>query len=76
MSTQALPTLRSGSTGDQVTYLQEILNKINYGPLDVDGEFGSATEKAVKKFQTDFQVNPIDGIVGTKTWDKLHTQVQ
>ena len=75
MSTQALPTLRNGSTSDQVTYLQEILNKINYGPLVVDGKFGPATEEAVMKFQTDFQVDPIDGIVGPQTWNKLHSQI-
>lgn len=74
MSTQTLPTLRTGSTGDNVQYLQQILNKIGYGPLTADGVFGAKTEAAVKKFQKAFKLT-VDGIVGPKTWNALESQI-
>ena len=68
-STPKDPTLKMGSKGPYVTQLQEILKKKGY-PLKVDGDFGPATQAAVKDFQ---RVNKLtdDGIVGPKTWGKL-----
>lgn len=68
-STPKDPTLKMGSKGPYVTQLQEILKKKGY-PLKVDGDFGPATQAAVKDFQ---RVNKLtdDGIVGPKTWEKL-----
>ena len=44
--------LKNGDKGSQVKYLQKFLNWYgNYG-LTTDGDFGSKTESAVKKFQT------------------------
>jgi len=65
-----MPTLRRGSKGETVEHLQTRLNFLGYGQLLVDGDFGPATEKAVKKFQ---QSNDLyeDGIVGTDTWGIL-----
>jgi peptidoglycan hydrolase-like protein with peptidoglycan-binding domain len=74
MSTQALPILRLGSTGADVKYLQQILNRINYGPLVADGIFGAKTEAAVKRFQKAFKLT-VDGIVGPQTWSALQSQI-
>lgn len=56
------PTLKNGSRGQQVRYLQDAL-----GVKPVDGIFGIGTENAVKKFQTDNGLTA-DGVVGTRTW--------
>ena len=59
-----METIRKGSRGESVKKLQQIL-KIN-----VDGIFGTNTETAVKQFQLKNGL-VADGIVGSKTWDKL-----
>ncbi|MDJ0694274.1 peptidoglycan-binding protein [Mastigocoleus sp. MO_188.B34] len=64
------PTIRLGSTGEDVEYLQRRLNGIGLGPVVVDGIFGVATEKEVKKFQKHYDLT-IDGVVGPKTWVRL-----
>ena len=68
--------LQTGSSGNYVTVLQVMLNRIgqNYPAIPrispVDGMFGSQTEAAVKAFQRIFNLTP-DGIVGQGTWYKL-----
>lgn len=66
------PTLRRGSKGEYVEELQKSLQKLGYdlGPCGVDGDFGRATEAAVKAFQTD-QGLKVDGICGPATWAAL-----
>ena len=71
-----MPILRKGSTGDAVKTLQRLLRQLQYVNLDgktlliVDGNFGSNTEAAVKRWQQK-HLNGVDGIVGIKTWNKL-----
>ena len=72
IDTIARSTLRRGSTGEDVVYLQRRLNGIGFGSLVVDGIFGAATEEAVKKFQEQYGLT-VDGIVGIQTWAKLET---
>ena len=72
LETSIPPTIRSGSTGEVVKYLQQWLNAIGFGSLAVDGIFGPATEEAVKKFQKQYGLI-VDGIVGPQTWTKLET---
>ena len=64
------PMLRTGSRGDAVRKLQELLNAKGYTCGDVDGIFGSKTYAAVLAFQ---KANGLaaDGIVGSLTWGKL-----
>ena len=64
------PMLRTGSRGDAVRKLQELLNAKGYTCGDVDGIFGSKTYAAVLAFQ---KANGLaaDGIVGPLTWGKL-----
>ena len=66
-----MPTLLYGSKGETVKHLQTRLNVLGYGPLQVDGDFGPDTEKAVKKFQQDNNPLGVDGIVGPDTWGVL-----
>lgn len=56
------PRLHIGSTGDDVANLQEALHV-----SPADGNFGLATETAVKKFQQDHGMI-VDGIVGPQVW--------
>ena len=58
-------TLKKGSKGTDVKALQEFLNRLG-AKLAVDGEFGSATESAVKAFQQKHSLES-DGKYGAKT---------
>lgn len=62
-------TLKKGSKGDEVRELQRLLREGGY-LVQIDGDFGTKTEQAVRMFQT---VNHLtsDGIVGAKTWAAL-----
>ena len=65
--------LQNGSSGNYVTVLQVMLNRIakNYPAIPriypVDGIFGAQTDASVKQFQSIFNLTP-DGIVGQATW--------
>lgn len=65
-------TLRKGMTGSYVKSLQILLAGLGYdlGKYGADGDFGSATEKAVKNLQKNNALD-IDGIVGRNTWSVL-----
>lgn len=63
-------TVKRGMTGGAVTVLQQMLVKLGYS-ITIDGDFGPATEKAVKGFQTVYGLE-VDGIVGAMTWGKLY----
>ena len=62
--------LSKGSTGSHVKKLQKQLNKTLSMTLVVDGVFGDATDKAVRKYQ---EINnlKVDGIIGNYTWSRL-----
>ena len=60
------PTLNRGSRGPLVA---EIQRKLNIAP--VDGDFGPATEAAVRQFQRDNPPLVPDGIVGPRSWAEL-----
>lgn len=54
-------------TGAWVLRLQQMLNDLQVGPLQVDGQFGPKTESAVRKFQGDLGLQ-VDGVVAAQTW--------
>lgn len=64
-------TLRQGSTGRFVKYLQFWLKLWGYNPGAVDGVFGGNTKNAVIAFQTANGLSS-DGIVGPKTWNAVN----
>lgn len=64
------PTIRRGDANDSVKLLQELLTKQKGFTLVSDGDFGPATEAAVKDVQRKAGLI-VDGIVGPATWEVL-----
>jgi peptidoglycan hydrolase-like protein with peptidoglycan-binding domain len=64
--------LQNGTTGACVTTLQTMLNTFNAGHLAVDGQFGPATDTAVRNFQASHALT-INGIVDTAVKNALYT---
>ncbi len=58
--------LKVGSTGEDVTLLQERLKELNYFSGDADGIYGSNTATAVRMFQRTNGMT-VDGVAGVKT---------
>jgi peptidoglycan hydrolase-like protein with peptidoglycan-binding domain len=79
---KAIPNLKTGSRGPNVTKLQQYLNSTiacygyvtqlggNGKELAADGIFGPQTAAWVKFYQTSNQLK-VDGIVGPKTQEAL-----
>ena len=64
--------LRKGTKGADVKALQQLLiaNGFDCGSAGVDGDFGSATDKAVKAYQVANGLE-VDGVVGKNTMNSL-----
>ena len=67
-----MAVLHLGSSGDAVASLQKQLSGLGY-PVAVDGDFGPATELAIKHFQAGAGLQA-DGIVGAQTWAAILAQ--
>ena len=65
-------SLKVGSTGQDVRNVQQKLKQLGFLKGEVDGDFGKATEEAVKKFQKQYGLE-VDGKVGANTLAKLQT---
>ena len=65
-------SLKKGSVGSDVKTLQELLNQLNIvtPALELDGDFGSKTEAAVKAFQKKAAIE-VDGIYGEESHKAL-----
>ena len=63
-STILTATMEFGDTGSQVTALQERLAELKYYVGAIDGDFGSATDWAVRYFQRRNNLT-VDGVVGS-----------
>jgi murein L,D-transpeptidase YcbB/YkuD len=50
--------------------IQKCLKKAGVYPGPIDGEIGQTTKDAISKFQQANGLTP-DGVVGSKTWEKL-----
>ncbi len=66
------PTLKQGATGFEVKRLQRLLEQRGFRLGAIDSKFGPATEKAVRKAQKSYGLQP-DGIVGPLTWHALES---
>jgi hypothetical protein len=62
--------LKRGSTGEAVKQLQTQLTARGFSPGNADGKFGPVTDAQVRAFQQK-HANPVDGLVGPKTWGAL-----
>lgn len=65
----ALKTLMVGSTGTTVRAVQKTLVSARITVV-ADGNFGQFTELGVKRYQKSLGLTD-DGVVGTKTWEKI-----
>jgi putative chitinase len=61
-----MPTLRQGSSGPDVTALQQKLKDLGFDPNGVDGHFGAGTRDALIAFQQSKGLQA-DGIAGSAT---------
>jgi hypothetical protein len=67
-----MPRLSKGSKGEPVKTLQILLIGYKYscGAYGADGDFGSATDAAIRRYQKAHGLS-VDGVVGPATWKKL-----
>ncbi|MFO1431964.1 MAG: peptidoglycan-binding protein [Candidatus Competibacteraceae bacterium] len=65
-----MSVLKEGSSGPEVTKLQEKLKEVGFDPGAIDGDFGPGTEAAVIAFQKSEGLLA-DGIVGPRTQQAL-----
>lgn len=65
--------IKHGDRDGYVWDLQHRLQQLGYYTEALDGVFGSTTRQAVLNFQSKNNLT-VDGIVGEKTWKKLHNQ--
>ena len=63
-------TLKKGASGEKVKELQKRLKELGYYTAYVDGDYGDATVKAVKSFQSKNGLDA-DGVAGDATLRKL-----
>ncbi len=63
-------TLKLGSKGKTVEVLQRALAGKGYNVVVIDGDFGSVTDREVRKYQTDKKLF-VDGICGPQTWEAI-----
>jgi len=66
----AVEVLKKGVKSDSVKTLQILLNGYGFNCGEVDGSFGSNTDKAVRNFQKANKLE-VDGSVGKNTWTAL-----
>lgn len=76
-TTSVSTVLRFGSTGNAVKELQNNLIKLGYscGSYGADGDFGAATESAVRRFQTANKL-VVDGIAGANTLSAIDKAIK
>jgi len=64
--------LRVHSVGQGVRTLQRRLVARGWSKVEVDGDFGPLTQRAIMAFQKEKGLE-VDGVVGPRTWTALWT---
>ncbi|WP_366924750.1 spore cortex-lytic enzyme [Metallumcola ferriviriculae] len=72
---QYRPSLYYGSTGEDVSLVQQKLRDWGYYDGPIDGYYGGSTYEAVRLFQQKNGLR-IDGVVGESTWQALGEAVK
>ena len=69
-----MDTIRRGDDGGACKVLQRLLNEQGAN-LVVDGDFGPATDRALRGYQRDAGLD-VDGVAGPATWRSLKAEAQ
>ena len=75
LNTNVFPVLSWGDGGAAVGHLQQALNVLIDAGLVVDGDFGPATNEAVRQYQAANGL-VVDGIVGPNTWEHIRADLE
>ena len=67
------PSMREGEEGTSVRNLQYTLYELGYYDGSIDGKYGQTTADAVRAFQIQNNLTPVDGVAGSKTLSKLYS---
>ena len=67
------PSMREGEEGTSVKNLQYTLYELGYYDGAIDGKYGPTTADAVRAFQIQNKITPVDGIAGSKTLNKMYS---
>ena len=65
--------LRAGDTGSAVRNLQYTLYELGYYDGSIDGDYGQTTTDAVRAFQIQNKLTPVDGVAGSSTLGRLYS---
>jgi len=65
--------LREGESGTAVKNLQYTLYELGYYDGRIDGNYGTTTSDAVRAFQIQNNLKPVDGVAGTNTLARLYS---
>ena len=66
-------SIRQGDEGNAVKNLQYTLYELGYYDGAIDGKYGQTTADAVRAFQIQNKITPVDGVAGTKTLGKMYS---
>ena len=65
--------LREGEEGTAVKNLQYTLYELGYYDGKIDGSYGQTTSDAVRAFQIQNKLSPVDGVAGSATLARLYS---
>ncbi len=66
-------SLREGDSGTAVRNLQYTLYELGYYDGAIDGDYGPTTADAVRAFQIQNKVTPVDGVAGSVTLAQMYS---
>ncbi|MBQ4579878.1 MAG: peptidoglycan-binding protein [Clostridia bacterium] len=72
-SSDTSTTLKKGSSGTAVRNLQAVLAELGYYDGSINGEYGNTTADAVRAFQINNDISPVDGVAGSKTLKVIYS---